>query len=166
MISKISTNIKKRENSNDIFITPLNLAKTQINMINYNEDDIWLDPFKNNGSYYNQFPTNNKVWTEILDRKDFFDFNERVDIICSNPPYSMIDKILDKCINLNPRIISFLIGIGNFTTKRLEKMTNAGYGLTKIHYCKVFKWYGMSMIIQFEKNKENIVSFDRTIWRN
>ena len=44
-------------------------------------------------------------------------------------------------------------------------MEKEGYGLTKMHYCKVFKWYGMSAIVQFEKNKEGIISYDRVVWR-
>jgi hypothetical protein len=86
-MSETSRAIKQRENPNDVFITPLPLALHQIKMIEFQPHDIWFDPFKNNGSYYNQFPTENKVWTEILDGKDFFQFNESVDIICSNPPY-------------------------------------------------------------------------------
>lgn len=165
MSSKTSHNIIKREIPNDIFITPLKLAKFHINMIDYKDDDIWYDPFKNDGSYYNQFPNENKKWSEILDGKDFFDFNDKVDIICSNCPYSMINKVLEKSVRLNPRIISYLIGINNLTPKRIEYMENNGYFISKIHLCKVYKWYGMSIIIIWERNKKSIISFDRTIWK-
>ena len=84
--SNTSHKIKQRETPNDVFITPIKLAKYNIDMIEYKEEDVWYDPFKNNGSYYNQFPNENKLWSEILDGKDFFDFNEKVDIVCSNPP--------------------------------------------------------------------------------
>jgi len=163
--SNTSHKIKQRENPNDIFITPLKLAKYNIDMIEYNQDDIWYDPFKNNGSYYNQFPNENKKWSEILEDKDFFTFDEKVDIICSNPPYSMIDKILEKSVELKPRIISYLIGVNNLTAKRMEYMENNGYYITKIHMCKVFKWYGMSMIVIWEKDKKSIMSYDRVVWR-
>jgi len=165
MNSIISTKIKQRTIPNDIFITPPKLAKTAIDMIDYNENDIWLDPFKNDGSYYNQFPNNNKKWCEILQNKDFFDFDEPVEIICSNPPYSCIDKVLLKSVALKPRVIQYLLGINNLTAKRLEFMEKNNYGLTKIHICKVFKWYGMSCIFQFEKDKKSIISFDRYVWR-
>lgn len=166
MSANISHNIKQRENPNDVFITPLELAKKQIDMIEIIENELWFDPFKNSGSYYNQFPSNiKKDWTEILEGKDFFEYNNKVDVICSNPPYSIIDKVLNKCIELKPKVISFLIGIGNLTCKRIELLNKAGYGISKIHFCKVFKWYGMSIIVQFEKDKENIISFDRTVWK-
>jgi hypothetical protein len=165
MLSIINTKIKHREKSNDIFITPLPLAKFQINMIETTDGDIWFDPFRNSGSYYNQFPTQEKVWCEILDGEDFFTYNSKIDIICSNPPYSILDKVFEKSVDLNPKVISYLIGINNLTAKRIKFMNDNGYGLTKLHITKVFKWFGMSVIVQFEKNKENIISFDRIIWK-
>jgi hypothetical protein len=158
-------NIKNRKEANDVFITPLDLSKKQIDYINTNENDVWYDPFKNSGSYYNQFPTDKKVWTEILENKDFFKFNEKIDIICSNPPYSMIDEVLKKSVELKPRVISYLIGINNLTCKRIEYMNNNNYGLTRIHFCKVWKWFGMSVIVEFELNKENIIQYDRVVWK-
>ena len=165
MSSSISHNIKHRDSPNDVFITPIELAKQHINMIDLKENEIWLDPFKNSGVYYNNFPTNNKLWCEILEEKDFFEFNEKVDVICSNPPYSLMDKVLEKSISLKPRVISYLIGVGNLTTRRIEMMEKAGYGITKLHMCKVYKWYGMSFIVVFELNKDSIMSYDRTVWK-
>tara|TARA_R110001592_G_scaffold22840_1_gene90424 strand:+ start:209 stop:712 length:504 start_codon:yes stop_codon:yes gene_type:complete len=167
MTSKINDSIKKRSKSNDIFITPLPLAKTQINMIDYKEDDIWYDPFKNDGSYYKQYPNTQSIneWSEILEDKDFFTFNKKVDIICSNPPYSIMDKVIQKSIELNPRVISYLIGVNNLTARRIEMFEKEGYILTKIHICKVFKWFGMSFIVQFEKGGSPCLSFDRIVWR-
>tara|TARA_R110000787_G_C13141062_1_gene417271 strand:+ start:19 stop:549 length:531 start_codon:yes stop_codon:yes gene_type:complete len=176
MTSKINTNIKKRDNPNDVFLTPLALSKTQIDMIDYKDDDIWYDPFKNNGSYYDQFPNNQSEniidfynskneWSELLYGKDFFAFNKKIDIICSNPPYSLMDKVIKKSIELKPRVISYLIGVNNLTARRIEMLENAGYSLTKIHMCKVFKWFGMSFIVQFEKGGDACMSYDRTVWR-
>jgi len=165
MNSNISHNIKKRDIPNDVFITPYDLAKTHINMINTNNEDIWFDPFKNSGVYYNQFPTDKKVWTEILEEKDFFSYEYSVDVICSNPPWSCIDKVLEKSISLKPRVISYLIGINNLTAKRIEMMEKAGYGITKLHMCKVYKWYGMSLIVVWELNTKSILTYDRKVWK-
>ena len=165
MSASISHQIKRRKKANDVFITPIDLAKKHIDMIDFNEDDIWLDPCRNSGNYYNQYPTKNKDWCEILDGKDFFDYRGKVDICCSNPPYSLLNKWIEKHIELNPRVISFLIGIGNLTTKRIETLERAGYSLTKLKMMKVYSWYGMSCIVVFEKNKESIIEFDRKIYR-
>lgn len=164
MSSKVSHDIKHRQKANDIFITPLELAKVHIDMIDYKPDDKWLDPCKNNGSYYNQLPTDNKDWCEILDGKDFFSYDGDVDIIIQNGPYSIMDKWIKKNIELNPRVISMLIGVGNLTARRIEIFNNAGYGLTKLKMIKVWKWYGMSYIVVFEKDKNNIIEYDRTIY--
>tara|TARA_R110000868_G_scaffold369304_1_gene632579 strand:+ start:407 stop:901 length:495 start_codon:yes stop_codon:yes gene_type:complete len=164
MRSESSHNIKKRDLPNDVFITPLGLSKRAIELVG-TSDGLWLDPFKATGSYYNQFPTDNKVYTEITEGIDFFDFKQNVDVICSNPPYSLMDKVLQHSINLNPKIINYLIGIGNLTAKRIELMNTNGYFITKMEMCKVWKWYGMSIIVQFEKGKENIISINRTVWK-
>lgn len=164
MNSSTGHNIKKRNKANDVFLTPLPLAQKHIEMIEYNDDDIWLDPFKNSGNYYNQYPTEHKDWCEILEDRDFFKYDTEVDIICSNPPYSMINDVLSKCISLNPRVISLLIGQGNLTTKRIENMNKAGYGLYKLRMLKVHDWYGMSYIVHFEKGKDNCIEIDRMIY--
>ena len=165
MISTTATNIKQRLKPNDVFITPLLLARQQIDMIEFRTEEVWYDPFKNSGSYYNQYPTDNKEWSEILEDKDFFTFNKKIDVICSNPPYSFIDKVLTKCIELKPRVISLLIGVNNLTARRIEIMNKSGYGLKKLHMCKVWKWFGMSYIVQFEKGEKNCISYDRVVWK-
>jgi hypothetical protein len=169
MISKTSHLIKNRTTSNDIFLTPIKLAKFHISSIKGKSDDIWFDPFRNNGNYYNNYPTimKNRRWTEILKGRDFFTCNfEKNMIICSNPPYSCLDRIITKFIELEPKIISILIGVGNLTARRIEVLENAGYKIIFLHMCKVYKFYGMSYIVTFEKtDKESIMSYDRTVWR-
>jgi len=165
MSSSISHKIKKREIPKDVFITPLELSKLHIDFIDSNENDIWLDPCKNSGSYYNQIPTDKKEWCEILEDKDFFKYKGNPDIIIQNPPYSLLNDWIKKNIELNPRVISLLIGIGNLTTRRIEWLENAGYGLTKMRMLKVYKWYGMSMLVNFEKDKKSIIEYDRKIYR-
>ena len=168
MNSNISHNIKKRTKANDVFITPLEVAKQQIQLHNINDNDLWLDPCRNNkeGSYFNNFPQNvRKDWCEILEGKDFFEYDENVDIICGNPPYSLMDKWIKKTLKLNPKEFSLLIGIGNLTTRRIEIIENAGYGLSKMKMLKIYDWYGMSCIVVFEKNKKSIIEYDRKVYK-
>ena len=165
MSSSSSHKILKRSTANDVFITPMALAKQHIEMIDSIPDDIWLDPCANSGNYYNQFPSENKEKCEILDGQDFFEYNGKPDIICQNPPYSILDKWIKKNIELNPRVISMLIGVGNLTTRRIEWFEKAGYGLKRLKMLKVWKWYGMSYIVVFEKGENSIMEIDRKVWR-
>ena len=176
MSSSVSHTIKQRKKPNDVFITPRALAKLQIDMTadadrekgeKWAEWGLWLDPCRNNaeGSYYSQFPEN-KDWCEILEGKSFFDYEGAPNVICGNPPYSMLDEWFKKTIELNPDVCSFLIGVSNLTAKRIEWFEKADYGITKLKMLKVYKWYGMSYIVVFEKNKKSIMSVDRTVWRS
>jgi hypothetical protein len=165
MSSKISHKIKNRKKANDVFLTPLELSKKHIETIEFKKNEVWLDPCRNNGSYYNQFPTDKKDYCEILENKDFLKYNKKIDIIIQNPPYSILDKWIYKNIELKPRIISFLIGLNNLTTRRIEILENAGYGLTYLKLVKVYQWYGMSIIVNFEKEKKSIIEIDRKVYK-
>ena len=99
-----------------------------------------------------------------MDGRDFFTYDKPVDIICSNPPYSMIDDVIKKSIELNPRVISYLIGQGNMTAKRIEDFNKAGYYLKQTKMLKVMTWYGMSYIVVFEKDSHNCIQIDRQVY--
>tara|TARA_R110000824_G_scaffold285390_2_gene473588 strand:+ start:71 stop:586 length:516 start_codon:yes stop_codon:yes gene_type:complete len=166
MTSTISHSIKNRKVAKDVFITPRALAKQHIDFVNSTPNDDWLDPCRNNenGSYYSQMPEGRRDWCEIIEGVSFFDYSNNPNIICCNPPYSILDKWIKKCIELNPRIISMLIGVGNLTARRIEWFEKAGYSLNKLRMLKVQKWYGMSYLVHFEKNSDSIMEIDRKVW--
>ena len=62
---------------------------------------------------------------------------------------------------------NILIGLHNLTAKRIEFMEHYGYKIVNIHLCKVFKWFGMSAIVTWERsnNKKGIIDYDRIVWR-
>lgn len=166
--------IKKRENANDVFITPISLVNQHIDLvkdiIKTEPDKVIYEPFFGTGNYYNllkeRFPNNPIEYTEISLDLDFFDFNKKVNYIISNPPYSIIDKVFEKSCSLHPEIISYLIGFMNLTTRRIEYMNKKGYYILSLHLTKVFKWFGMSIIVTFSNQiKSNCVSFDRIVHR-
>lgn len=172
-MQNIAHKIKYRENPKDIFYTPIDLVKQHLDYVlpYVKENDIIFDPFYGTGNYYKlfetYFPNNTYDFTEIEMNKDFFEYDKNVNIIVSNPPYSMIDKVLEKSVSLNPFIISYLIGLHNLTPKRIEYMNEKGYFLVKIKMLKVFKWFGMSAIVIFKKeeNGENCIDFDRKVFK-
>ena len=172
MSSAISTNIKKREKSNDIFYTPLALVKLHLNFVKeyVSTGDTILDPFYGTGNYFNTyseiFTDAIFEFTEIEMGKDFFEYDKKVDMIVSNPPYSIMDKVLEKSVSLNSHTISYLIGQNNLTCKRIEYMNKHGYFLDKMFFTKVFKWFGMSAIVVFtKKSQKNCIDYDRQVWK-
>ena len=48
----------------------------------------------------------------------------------------------------------------------MELMENAGYKIVHLQLTKVYKWFGMSAIVVWEKTDSNsVISFDRKVWR-
>ena len=143
--------IKYREEPKDVFLTPPGLAKEHIKMIDFMEDDLWLDPCKNSGNYFNQFPTSKKDYCEILEGIDFLKYEGEPQIICDNPPYSMLNKWHDKVISLNPRVYATLISFTALTGPRINKFQQAGYGIKKLTYANVSGYFGMTLLVVFKK---------------
>lgn len=169
-----SHSIKKREKPNDVFYTPIPLVKLHLDYIKeYTKPgDLIFDPFFGTGNYYNMFaetfPDSTYDFTEIAMGKDFFEYHKPVDIIVSNPPYSMLDEVFEKSVSLNPYIISYLIGLQNLTARRIENMNKKGYYLVKLKMLKVWKWFGMSAIVVFKRGQDgdtNCFDFDRVVYR-
>jgi len=170
MNSTISHDIKHRTEAKDVFYTPLSVVRKHLEGIDSRPEDKWFDGFAGQHIYYDNFPSANKDYTEITEGKDFFAYTEHVDIVCSNPPYSMIDKVLEHSVSLQPRIISYLLLEGKMTPKRIEYLNKQGYSMTGMYMCKVFKWYGMAVAYTFTKTEgepTNEVKFvyDRIVHR-
>ena len=169
MNTSTSHSIKHRKIAKDVFYTPEAVAKTHIASITTSPDDMWFDPFAGKKIYHDNFPTDKKDWTEISDGKDFFTYDGRVDVICSNPPYSIIDRVLEHSVKLQPRVISYLLLEGKITPKRMEYMNSKGYSLTGMYMCKVYSWYGMAVAYTFTKmaspTNEVKMIYDRIVHR-
>ena len=82
--------------------TPIDLAKTLINMVPIKNEHTIYEPFRGDGNFYNQFPyVNRKLWSEIKENKDFFNYDgENIDWVITNPPWSKITRILDKLVKI------------------------------------------------------------------
>ena len=169
MSSQTSHKIKQRSEAKDVFYTPLSVVKKHISLIDSKQEDIWYDPFAGMHIYLDNFPSTKKEYSEISEGKDFFTFDKKVDIICTNPPYSCVDAVLEKSVSLNPRIISYLLLEGKLTPKRMEYMNANGYSLSGMYMCKVYSWYGMAVAYTFTKmeSPDNVCSFvyDRIVHR-
>jgi hypothetical protein len=168
MSSSVSHAIKHRKVCKDVFLTPAVVAKTMIRAIEPVEGEVWFDPFLGGGVFYDNYPsTVSKEYTEIAQGKDFFAHTGKVDVIVSNPPFSLLDKVFKKTLELKPRVFSYLLLHGAMTPKRMEMIEKAGYGMTGIYTCKVFAWYGMAQAYTFTLDKPSVatITFDRIVHR-
>lgn len=92
-------------NISDKIYTPTHIAQDIIDF--FQPTGRILEPCRGTGSFYNLLPKDT-LWCEIDDNVDFFQFNEKVDWIVTNPPYSIFDKWLTHSLALADNII-FLI---------------------------------------------------------
>ena len=112
--------------ANDKIYTPLETAKTIISKFElYGKV---LDPFKGDGAFYNNLPDNvEKDWCEIDLDKDFFDYNEKVDWIISNPPYSIFGQVIEHSMEIADNIV-YLIPLNKLTSSftRVKQLYDFG----------------------------------------
>ena len=82
--------------------TPHILAKDLIASLDLGEGLNLLEPFKGEGAFYDQFPTNCfKDYAEIEEGRDYKTTNfhfQRIDWVITNPPFRITDE-KDKSVN-------------------------------------------------------------------
>ncbi len=89
-------------NKNDVVFTPDHIAEKIVKL--YNPSGIILEPCKGEGAFLKYLPADTK-WCEIVDGVNFYDFNEKVDWIITNPPYSDFDRFLDHSFELADEVV-------------------------------------------------------------
>ena len=158
MFSETGRNLKI--NANDIIYTPKPVALIMIKLCKIKSGSKVLDPSKGGGVFYDNLPTNCiKDYCEISENKDFFNYNDNVDLIIGNPPYSLWDKWIEHTMKITDKFC-YILGCFNFTDARVRKIINNGFGITKIHLLKIDWWFGPSYIVIFEKGKKSIITVE------
>ena len=89
-------------NPNDVVFTPDWLAKEICSM--FPIDGKVLEPCKGEGVFLKYLPSNTD-WCEIVDGKNYYDYNEQVDWIVTNPPYSDFNRFLEHSFALAENIV-------------------------------------------------------------
>jgi len=85
----------------DVVYTPVSVAIDIITWLS--PSGVCLDPCKGDGAFLHNLPIGSK-WCEITEGLDFFDFNEEVDWIIGNPPYSIFEDWLRHSFELAPNV--------------------------------------------------------------
>lgn len=111
---------------NDNVMTPKNISNFAIGLFHlYGKI---LDPFKGEGSFYDQFPEElAKDWCEIDQGRDFFQYREHVDWIISNPPYSILDDVLAHSFKIADNVV-YLVPLSKIVSSMRRVRAIESYG--------------------------------------
>jgi type I restriction-modification system DNA methylase subunit len=123
---------------NDKIYTPLPIAKQIIDLFDLKGKV--LDGFRGGGAFYDQLPdTVEKDWCEIDEGRDFFDYSEKVDWIISNPPYSILDEVLEHSFEIADNVV-YLIPLSKLFSSmtRIRKILTYG-NIKEIHIISASK---------------------------
>jgi len=167
-MSQFVVNANKTRNKDrrtDVYITPQTLVHVHLDQLRNLGIQSILDPFRGSGAYYEAFPeffpTASRDWCEIEQNRDFFEYKGSPDAIVSNPPYSLIEKVMNKCFELKPRIISFLLCAHNATPCRISRWNQMGYFVLHYTLTRVDRWFGISVLITLSNEiTENVIGVD------
>jgi hypothetical protein len=83
-------------NPNDVWMTPPPIAADIVN--HFKPTGRILDPCRGDGAFWNVMP--GAEWCEAREGRNFYDWNEPVDWIVSNPPYSIYDDFMTHAMRL------------------------------------------------------------------
>ena len=89
-------------NKNDVVFTPEWLAKKVCESFPI-QGRVW-EPCKGEGAFLKHLPEGT-MWSEITEGRNLYDFNEPVDWIVTNPPYSDFDRFLSHCFGIAENIV-------------------------------------------------------------
>jgi len=163
--------VRKRNEPRNCFYTPKSIVDIQLKKLVPYVQQGWkiLEPCRGQGAYYNEFakvfPHCTYDWCEIDEGRDFLEYSigNTVDVIITNPPFSIFDKFIERMISLNPRYISIVCNMYSVTPCRLRKFNDAGFFVLNYHLTRINRWFGISVILTLTREIDrNIVEFDCT----
>ena len=159
---------KQVEKNKDIVMTNPVMARDLINRIEFEDGDVVMEPGRGTGSFYNNFPDNvQKVWCEINEGRDYFDFQGMVDYTVSNPPFvprKLFWAFHVKAMETTRKKIYWVLNcssINIFTPKRLDDMKDNGWFIQSLHIINDKRWFGRYLWIEIGKEDRNFFSWHR-----
>ena len=115
---------------NDVVMTP---EKTAIKIIeHFQPKGSILEPCRGTGTFYNNFPNEDKDWCEISEGKDFLQYEKHVDWIITNPPFSIFDLFLEHSLKISDNIVFFCPLNKVFKSIKLDKKIYAYGGIKEV----------------------------------
>ena len=116
----------------DVVMTPRPLAKAIINHLPISGKV--MDPCLGTGAFFDQFPVSaSKIYCEIEEGLNFYECNERVDWIVSNPPWSHYRPFAKHAYTLADNVAFLITNNHDIGLKaRIRDMEEAGFGIREI----------------------------------
>lgn len=123
----------KNDAKADRVYTPRRLAKAIISQLPLQGSV--LDPCKGDGAFFDQFPIQVEAhWCELDFHRDFFVYNQRINWVVTNPPWSKFRAFLDQAMHVADNVV-FLAAFSHFSTKaRVNDIRSAGFAMRKVIY--------------------------------
>jgi len=118
---------------NDKVWTPDDLAFRIVD--HFQPSGLILEPCKGEGSFMRAFSRNginDAIWCEIDKGVDFLEFNDKVDWIITNPPWSQFRKFLKKSMEVSNNIVFLALLNAWFMKARVRDMQENGFGLVEV----------------------------------
>ena len=93
--------------------------------------------------------------------KDFFNYTNKIDWIISNPPFSILNNVLDHCSLISKKGFGLIMLSTALTIPRINKMKQKGFKITKLLYFQVKKWFGFTCVfVVFSKTGDEIFNIE------
>ena len=128
-VNHLKSNNKSIASNADIVYTP---KSTAIEIVNrYKPSGMVLDPCAGDGVFRELIQ--NCLWCEIKDGRDFFDWNDHVDWIIGNPPYSIFNQWLEHSFKISDNIVYLLPIAKVFGSRRRLQMISKYGGIVEIY---------------------------------
>lgn len=159
---------KKVAKDPSIVMTKPEMAKYLIDSIKYTAGEVWLEPGKGDGAFYDNFPVDvGKLYCEINEGIDFLTFepDRAIDVIISNPPFvprKLFWEFMLKSMKLARKNIYWLINLDAFnvfTPKRLLEMKEAGWFIQHFNIVADKRWFGRYAFITIGKIDTGVLSW-------
>jgi hypothetical protein len=156
--------------------TPPDVWKELLKLNPIDANEVFYEPFRGEGSLFNQVYCSIKLWSEIEEGKDVFNFEFPNDVTCiyTNPPFKtniknkkgeMVYKnaifyFLNYFVSMYPKLttLGFLInanGFNSLTPYKLAKLAKQGFTISAITFLNTNYWYGGYYFCVFKKNNTN-----------
>jgi len=122
-------NRTKKMTASDIVMTPLEIARQIVGY--FKPKGRILEPAKGSGNFLRVLPFGTN-WCEITEGKDFFDWEDKVDWIITNPPYSIYDIFLKHCFEVSDNVVLLAPIAKAFKSMKIESLVDKYGGLKEI----------------------------------